>query len=90
MPIKDKTKWEVIQRQHRRCEKCGAYCYECGDFHHVWAKSVYFNKDRDEAWNIVLLCRPCHDDVEFTAEGVKYDQEVLRPEALQRKKQSIQ
>lgn len=45
----------------KKCVLCGSFHFL--DIHHCFKRSEYFEEDRNEAWNLVLLCRKCHEDV---------------------------
>lgn len=57
--ISESVRKEVLARDGHRCIECEAPGIH--DMHHCFQRSRYHGKDRDEAWNLVNLCRKCHD-----------------------------
>jgi len=62
-------KGKVTTEQQREIyERDGGSCVICDnsgilDVHHCYKKSEYFEQDRDDNWNLALLCRDCHSKV---------------------------
>ena len=46
------------------CEVCGATAV---DIHHIEPKGMGGSKQKDELWNLIALCRKCH---EYAHKGV--------------------
>jgi len=59
----EKTLLKVWHRDGGRCVICGRK-YPLDSFpHHAFFRSEYFGKDRDEAWNLCLICIKCHREI---------------------------
>ena len=39
------------------------------DIHHCWFKSHYYREDVNDYWNLVLLCRNCHNKIHHDGGG---------------------
>lgn len=64
--ISQSTKQEVFDRDEGMCQGCSTQQNLERTPHHCLFKSQYFGKDRDRAWNLVIVCRDCHREVHFT------------------------
>lgn len=60
--ITNETIEEVHRRSNGRCEnpECRSDVYGRYEHHHVYWRSQYAGRDRDEPWNIAFLCQRCH------------------------------
>ena len=61
--IEEKTLIEVFMRDMGKCVLCGSKKWLEEIPHHCFWKSQYFREDRDEDWNLVTICKPCHFDL---------------------------
>jgi len=64
--VSNKTKEEVYYRDDGMCQGCSTQQNLERTPHHCLFKSHYFGKDRDLAWNLVMICRDCHREIHFT------------------------
>jgi len=63
--IKQEILKEVFFRDNQRCIICGTKNNLERTPHHAFFKSSYFGDDRNDAWNLCLICRDCHDKIHF-------------------------
>lgn len=61
MAVSEKTKQEVYDRDAGCCVLCGTGYNLERTPHHCFFKSEYHKDDRDDEWNLVMICMKDHD-----------------------------
>jgi len=79
--LEEKVLRYVYIRDKGRCIICGTKNNLEAVPHHCFYRSEYFKEDRDEEWNLVTLCRKCHQAIHF---GNKKLQKLCKEIALNR------
>lgn len=83
--INKKTKLEVYERDKSKCVFCGNMEMLERVPHHCFFRSSYFGKDRDDAFNLILICQECHRIIHFAVN----DKEAEKGKKLTKKCQEI-
>lgn len=81
--ITQETKQEVYNRDKGECQGCKRTTELERTPHHCFFRSKYYGSNRDEAWNLVIICIYCHDSVHH--KGNKNLRYYLEELALERK-----
>ena len=82
--ITNKTKQIVFERDRGCCIFCSSKELERVP-HHCFFRSSYFGEDRDDAFNLILICQNCHRLIHFAST----DREVEKGKKLTKKCQEI-
>lgn len=72
--IEKSTIRAVYRRAKGKCEVCKG---NPSDFHHIFRKNSYFGSDRDDKWNLILLCKKCHTKLHFKGDR-ELDNKLLK------------
>lgn len=74
--VSDETVREVYFRDGKRCVCCDRKEWLSRKPHHCFFRSEYFKDDRDNAWNLVIVCMEC--DMDIHHRGNKEKQKICK------------
>jgi len=83
--ITNKTRKIVFERDRGKCIICSRPDMLERTPHHCFFKSSYFGKDRDESWNLVIICMFCHRCVHQAST----DEDIQKGKKIAKKCQEI-
>jgi len=90
--ITNEVRTDVYERSKGKCENKLCRCnitYQNFECHHCFWRSQYKGADRDNAWNLVALCRDCHTGSRGVHNGNTTLDRVLKEQAMERRGSEI-
>lgn len=81
------NKNRIFDRDKYKCCLCGSGQRIEPVPHHCFFKSEYFEKDRDDDWNLITICMFCHNQIH--QKGNRKKEKLAKQIAISRKDSDV-